>query len=87
MKDDPAEGCGYSPLIVNKVFAKHACDWHDKTYLKGSWHQENLSRKEVDQHFLKQMLLLANTPWRRLRAYAMYGIVRAVGGIFWEGER
>lgn len=64
---------------------------HDIAYLRGSWHQANLSRYEVDRAFLFQLLELAKygrfKPLKRLQAYGMYGVVRLLGGLFWEGER
>lgn len=87
MKDDPHFGCGIYPLIF-RGWPKYACLWHDKAYTHGSWAQSNLTREQTDNWFLKQMLLTSkNNPAKKAAAYTMYGIVRAVGWVFWENGK
>lgn len=86
-KDDEAEGCGISPLIF-RGWPKAVCNLHDRLYVKGSWAQENLTRKEADDHFLLSLLTVAGrNPLKRMASYVMYGAVRLFGGPFWEGKK
>ena len=85
MRDTPGTGCGIFPVLINDGCMGPACAWHDAAYTSGSWHQANMTRKEVDEWFLRLMLTCAKTPLERARAYGYYAIVRAVGGIWWEG--
>lgn len=88
MIDDPAVGCGISKIWLtppDDVFAT-ACAWHDAAYESGSPEQMLMTRKAVDQSFLKKMLLVAG--WNvllQLRAYLFYRLVRLFGGKYWEG--
>lgn len=90
MKDTKGTGCGIWPVLLRGWPAK-ACEWHDIAHTVGSWQQANMSRAQVDRAFLAQMLLLSNLGsfkrGKRALAWVMYGIVRAVGGIWWEGKR
>lgn len=86
--DDPNTVCGYWFLNTGKNdYFIPACEFHDKAYTKGSWHQKHMTRKEVDDKFLEHMLLLAgNDLTKKAKAYLFYGIVRSVGGIFWDAK-
>ena len=86
MRDDPHTGVGIYPLIIKDECMTPAAEWHDIAYTKGSWHQQNMTRKQVDEIFLQLMLTCSTTTLQRARAYFYYGVVRAVGGIFWEGQ-
>ena len=78
--------CGIFPLVFGG-WAEPACKWHDAAYTKGSWAQEWMSRKRVDEHFLQLLLELSGSnPLKRTTSYAMYAAVRAVGGMWWEGK-
>lgn len=87
MSDNEPDECGIKPLTF-RGWVKNQCAWHDRAYVKGSWHQLNLSRKQVDEHFLTMMLEDAqgNIP-KRVASYVMYGLTRIFGGFFWEGKR
>jgi hypothetical protein len=87
--DDTHIGCGVYPLITSeKDPMLPACAWHDKAYVEGSWQQHFMTRKEVDDEFLRRMLELAGSSLLlKARAYTYYGLVRACGGPFWEGEK
>lgn len=89
MKDDKNEGCGYG--IVFRGWAKKACMIHDEAYLKGSDAEKWLTRKEVDDALYRDLKAAAyKSKWPNgalVMAGAMYGIVRLVGGLFWEGKK
>lgn len=87
MSDTNGEGCGIWPIILRKTKAVHACDWHDLAYLENSWHQKNMSRKEVDQWFRDQMLRVADSRLGRAQAHIFYRIARLLGGFWWEGRK
>lgn len=67
-----------------------ACVWHDQAYIKGSWHQQNLSREYVDRVFYNQLLILADRGTfrlgKRLQAKVAYKFVRQFGCNWWEGR-
>lgn len=87
MSDSEPDECGIKPITF-RGWVKEQCRWHDLAYIKGSWHQLNMTRKQVDEHFLRMMLEDAqgNIP-KRVASYVMYGVVRAVGWMWWEGKR
>lgn len=89
LSHDPNDVCGYWFLSTGtKEQLIDACSWHDKAYTEGSFHQVKLSRKEVDQWFYNQMLLIAgDNKLRRLKAKAFYIVARIFGGLLWEGKR
>lgn len=79
--------CGIKPLLFGG-WCEPACEAHD-------WHYENsagsaYSRAWVDKEFLRHCLALAKQgrcqTGKRAASYAMYAIVRATGGIFWDGR-
>lgn len=86
--DTKGEGCGIAPLILKRGKLVDACKWHDKAYTEQSWAQLNLSRKEVDDWFLAQMLEIAGkSKLEKVQAYVFHGIARALGWIWWEGRK
>lgn len=89
LKSDPNDVCGYWFLSTGtKEKLISACEWHDKSYVEGSWQQANLSRYEVDKWFLTQMLEVAgNNKLRRIKAHAFYYAARVFGGLLWEGKK
>ena len=88
MREDPRNLCGVWPVILKGSIFTPACEWHDEAYTIGSFFQrENWTRKQVDEWFYYQMLRIANSPWDRIQAHIFYGIVRAVGAIWWEGRK
>jgi hypothetical protein len=88
MNDTKGEGCGIYPLLLKRSKFIAACTWHDKAYSDQSWAQLNLTRKEVDDWFLGQMLEIAgNSKLRMIQAYVFHGIARTLGWIWWEGRR
>ena len=86
--EDPTVACGVWPFTTGPNDPMlNACAWHDKAYEEGSWYQEHMTRREVDQMFLSQMLIIAkDSKTLKLRAYTYYAVVRALGWMFWEGE-
>ena len=90
MADTKGVMCGISKLGF-RGWALSACEFHDKSYTTNSWSQLNLSRKEIDDVFLSHLLLLSKSgtfkPGKVVASYAMYGVVRALGWLWWEGER
>lgn len=90
MKDDKFEGCGIKDILAtdsSDPFHK-ACVTHDKAYEKGSVMQKMSSRKQADDIFLAQCLEIAGSCWPlKVKAYVYYGIIRAVGWLYWEGKR
>lgn len=89
LKHDPNDVCGYWFLSTGtKEALLSACRWHDTAYTEGSFHQSNLSRKEVDLWFYNQMLLVAgDNKLRQLKAKAFYVVARAFGWALWEGKK
>ncbi len=86
MTDTIGTGCGIFPFIFHG-WMDPACQWHDAAYTEGSWHQQNMTRKEVDDHFLEQCLYLADgVPHKVMQAYLCYEVVRALGWLWWEGD-
>jgi len=89
MKDDQYCGCGLSwlwALPENHIFTM-ACQKHDDAYIKGSEEQKTKTRKEVDQQLLTEMLAVASSKKLKILAYFFYGVVRVVGGKFWEAKK
>lgn len=88
MSDTEPNRCGICPFTFGG-WAAPACVWHDEAYIKNSWHQQNMTRKEVDDYFLFLLLHLANQgsyrPLKKVQAYIMYKFVRSVGSFWWEG--
>lgn len=85
--DDPTDACGIKPVTF-RGWGKAACSVHDRFYLKGSWAQTHLTRKEADQHFLNMLLTISGrNVIKRGASYVLYGLVRALGGPYWEGKR
>ena len=88
MKDDLGDGCGYK--VRFRGWPNRACLDHDEAYLENSDAQKWLSRADVDKALLRDLLRKSRTGnFRVLKAaasFAMYGFVRAVGGLFWEGD-
>jgi hypothetical protein len=89
MSDKEPDRCGICPFTFGG-WAVAACIWHDQAYTEGSWHQANMTRKEVDDYFLVLLLYEANQgsyrPLKKSQAYIMYGFVRAFGSYWWEGK-
>lgn len=86
MVADDRDICGIGPLSTGEddPFIR-MCEIHDKSFVLKEQGQETLSRKEVDDRFLRAMLIRAGDNWRlRARAYLYYGIARAFGGPFWK---
>lgn len=80
--------CGVGTFSTDDQDFVDACTWHDKAYLKDSWHQHKMSRLEVDRYFLRQMLRLAGrNPFKILRARFYYVCARMFGAQFWEGQK
>lgn len=86
---DDQDVCGYWFLNSGtQEKLRSACYWHDNAYTEGSWAQANLSRKEVDDWFLVQMLEIAgDNKLRRLKAKAFHLAARTFGWMLWEGKR
>ena len=88
MRDDPTVACGIWPIVLTKTKFLPACEVHDRFYEKDSFIQRKAwTRKEVDQWFLQQMLLIATTRLERLQAYAFYYTARLLGAPFYEGQK
>jgi hypothetical protein len=84
--DDLTEACGIKPITF-RGFPKAACQIHDRMYVRGSWAQANLTRKEADEHFLLMLLTISGrNPLKRAASYLMYGAVRILGAPYWEGK-
>lgn len=84
--DTKGIGCGIWPVILTDKEFLNCCAWHDIAYSQGSWHQQNLTRKEVDRRFLSYMLESAGSSMSKARAYLYYGFARVLGVLFWEGK-
>lgn len=88
MTEDLEQECGVNVAKWRNTPFKTACEWHDRAYSKNSFFQRNgWTRKEVDDWFYRQILMLSNGALDRMRAHLFYGIVRAVGWMYWEGKR
>lgn len=89
MKDDPNLGCGY--WITWRGWMKKACEAHDPAYVEGSDAQKWLSRKDVDDAFLRDLLLASRKGrfqiGKKILSYISYGVVRAVASVLWEGKK
>lgn len=87
MGDTRGTGCGIWPLILKGTRFDAACEWHDNAYTEGSFHEKNLSRRDVDAWFLMHLKILAgNSTTQQLRARLFYGLARLLGGLWWEGK-
>lgn len=87
--DDEATGCGISKIWLTRPDDPFvdACDWHGNAYMEGSVYQQKYSRALIDSAFLAQMLHAAgDNLFLKLKAYLYYGLVRALGGKYWEGK-
>lgn len=89
MKDDDYQGCGISRIWATRSDDpfRTACIIHDNAYKSGSWEQENLNRAIVDYGLLQNMLMVANTPLLKAKAYLFYGLARSLGWLYWEEEK
>ena len=85
MKDDKVGGCGISWLWFDQYDKfNNACLVHDAAFDQHEAGAPTVSRKEVDQAFLKVMLRESRgNPALVAKAYAYYTIVRAVGWVWW----
>ncbi len=62
-----------------------ACEWHDLQYRRKEDKKSILSRKRVDEQFLKQMLEIAGDSWKlKAKAYFYYRVARLFGGPLWK---
>lgn len=86
-KDDEQVGCGIGAFFLKNSRFHAACEWHDVAYLRGSFMQTGMSRKEADRWFLVQMLGMSKSWIDRLHARAFYALARLFGERFWEGPR
>lgn len=89
MTDTKGDKCGIDPIQIGG-WPRQICLWHDRMYTEDSWAEHNLTRKQVDDHFLA-MLLEASKSGRfqilkRIGSYGMWGVARLLGGFFWEGK-
>lgn len=87
LRDTRGDRCGIWPVQIGG-WPKTACNWHDSAYTEESWAQHNLSRKEVDAHFLQQLLQLSGSNvFKRVTSYGLWGFARLLGNKWWEGDR
>lgn len=86
MNRDEIEGCGISKvwMLPSNHWAVPACHWHDQQFDVARTGHQTKSRQTVDRMFLNLMLLTARTRWQRIQAYALYGIARTFGGLWWK---
>lgn len=86
MVADKKDRCGVGAFSTGDSDPfKFACDWHDRAYVTKEAKKSILSRKQVDEQFLKQMLLIAGErKGLRLRAYSYYYAARLFGGYLWK---
>lgn len=86
MVDTEPNDCGIKPFTF-RGWVKAACAFHDQAYIKDSWHQQNMTRIELDRWFLTQMLEISGRNILKIGAsYLMYGVTRVFGGRWWEGK-
>lgn len=86
MADTKGNDCGIYPAQF-RGWVKMACRWHDQAYSENSWAEKNLTRKQVDDHFLSQLLLMSGRNVLKIGAsYIMYGVTRLLGANWWEGK-
>lgn len=82
--------CGLWPFQFGG-WAQTCCDAHDYEYELMHQGVQTKTLNEVDNAFLKCMLIRAATgPFPRLQtaqSYTMYGIAHAWGLLFWKGRR
>jgi|DEB0MinimDraft_10_1074344.scaffolds.fasta_scaffold37715_3 hypothetical protein len=82
--------CGYRWFATDKIFKwlgttdpmLPACTLHDALYDNAG----SLTRKQVDDLFLRRMLVEAttvNSSWMKAQAYVYYGLARAFGWLVW----
>lgn len=86
IQDDTHVGIGIYPFIINDPVLLPAAEWHDSAYTKGSWQQQYMTRKEVDERFLDLMDYCCTTRAQHMRAYTYYYVSRVLGRFFWEGK-
>ncbi len=78
---------GINPILFGG-WANSAARVHDLEYVASS--VSGKTRKEVDDQFLYDCLYLASKgrfkQGKVAQAYVMYGMVRALGWIWWDGN-
>lgn len=79
------DGCGLFPFVVKDKRFVECCMQHDKDYILSA--DNTQTRLESDRRFLRCCLRKAKTRWDRVRAWAYYGVVRSLGGLWWDGRK
>jgi hypothetical protein len=78
--------CGIKPLLFGG-WCQPACRDHDLAYMNSE--HTTFTRAYIDRKFLLDCLRLAKKgrcqAGKRAASYAMYAIVRATGGLWWDG--
>jgi len=85
-----ADGCGYGIFCTgpDDPFIS-ACHLHDYEYMQHHTGEISDTREQVDERFLRRMLLIAHnqgSSYLVARAYAFYYCVRAVGQPIWDRQ-
>lgn len=84
--DKSGVGCGVWPVLLKDTRFLPACEFHDRATMDNSWHERNMTRKDVDRLLLKHMLDIAGgSAWHRMRARVFYGVARAYAIVTGEG--
>jgi hypothetical protein len=85
MKHDEFEGCGISRfwMLPGKHWAAQACSWHDRQFDLRHEGKQTKPRHVIDRMFLRLLLTTARTRFQRVQAYALYGIAKTFGGLWW----
>jgi len=86
-ENDPNEVCGYGifSLPADHPF-EPACQAHDRIYESRDSGFKPRTRSEADSALLASMLRIAEerkSVKLKMQAYALYGIARAFGALFW----
>lgn len=86
MPFDDKDECGLGKLTTGtKDEFRSICAWHDRMYTMKETGGQTLGRKEVDDRFLRAMLINAgDSMFKKIKAYTFYGLARLVGGAFWK---
>ncbi len=87
-RDDDADGCGDSKWWYWNLFPD-ACHWHDEATKTGSWHQRNMSLKDVNRkfdEFLRAEAEYRGGTVRKIMRPAFSFIANRLTRFYWEGK-
>lgn len=87
-RDDDADGCGDSKWWWWNLFPD-ACHWHDEATKEGSWHQKNMTLKQVNMKFREFVQVEAKYRGgltRKIMWRPFSFIANRLSKYYWEGK-